>query len=110
MAQQWQRQGRQFAGLAFGPAEGASIGQYVRDLEVRIEKGGGQMVGSAKGRISGWIVARSSESTMLWDTRLRDIPFEAKSSYAISIRFSGVAPDARKLTFVPILEGGGIAW
>lgn len=34
MAGQWQRQGRQFAGLAFGPAEGASIGQYVRDLEL----------------------------------------------------------------------------
>ncbi len=32
MAQQWQREGPQFAGLAFGPAEGASIGQYVRDL------------------------------------------------------------------------------
>jgi Domain of unknown function (DUF5615) len=34
MAEQWQREGRQFAGLAFGPAEGASIGQYVRDLEL----------------------------------------------------------------------------
>jgi hypothetical protein len=34
MAEQWQRDGRQFAGLAFGPAEGASIGQYVRDLEI----------------------------------------------------------------------------
>ena len=34
MAEQWQRDGRQFAGLAFGPAEGASVGQYVRDLEI----------------------------------------------------------------------------
>src|SRR5438093_11844107 len=34
MAEQWQREGRQFAGLAFGHAEGASIGQYVRDLEL----------------------------------------------------------------------------
>jgi hypothetical protein len=34
MAEQWQRDGREFAGLAFGPAEGASIGQYVRDLEL----------------------------------------------------------------------------
>lgn len=34
MAEQWQREGRSFAGLAFGPAEGASIGQYVRDLEI----------------------------------------------------------------------------
>ncbi len=34
MAQQWQAEGRFFAGLAFGPAEGASIGQYVRDLEI----------------------------------------------------------------------------
>ncbi len=34
MAEQWQREGRFFAGLAFGPAEGASIGQYVRDLEI----------------------------------------------------------------------------
>ena len=34
MAQQWQREGRFFAGLAFGPAEGASIGRYVRDLQI----------------------------------------------------------------------------
>jgi Domain of unknown function (DUF5615) len=34
MAEQWQRDGRQFAGLAYGHAEGASIGQYVRDLEL----------------------------------------------------------------------------
>jgi hypothetical protein len=34
MAEQWQREGRQFAGLAFGPTEGASIGHYVRDLEL----------------------------------------------------------------------------
>jgi hypothetical protein len=34
MAEQWQRDGRRFAGLVFGPAEGASIGRYVRDLEL----------------------------------------------------------------------------
>jgi len=34
MAERWQREGRQFAGLAYGHAEGASIGQYVRDLEL----------------------------------------------------------------------------
>ena len=34
MAEQWQREGRSFAGLAFGSAEGASIGQYIRDLEI----------------------------------------------------------------------------
>jgi len=34
LAERWQREGRQFAGLAYGPAEGASIGQYVRDLEL----------------------------------------------------------------------------
>src|SRR5712691_5883047 len=34
MAEQWQREERQFAGLAYGHAEGASIGQYVRDLEL----------------------------------------------------------------------------
>ena len=34
MAEQWQREGLQFAGLSFGPAEGASVGQYVRDLEL----------------------------------------------------------------------------
>lgn len=34
MVEQRQREGHSFAGLVFGPAEGASIGQYVRDLEV----------------------------------------------------------------------------
>jgi len=34
LAERWQREGRQFAGLAYGHAEGASIGQYVRDLEL----------------------------------------------------------------------------
>ncbi len=30
LAEQYQRDGKQFAGLLFGPAEGASIGQFVR--------------------------------------------------------------------------------
>ena len=34
LAEQWQREGRRFAGLAYGHAEGASIGQYVKDLEL----------------------------------------------------------------------------
>jgi hypothetical protein len=34
LAEKWQRSGREFAGLLFGPAEGASIGQSVRDLEL----------------------------------------------------------------------------
>ena len=33
-AEDWQRDGRRFAGLLYGHAEGASIGQYVRDLEL----------------------------------------------------------------------------
>lgn len=34
MAEQWIREGQQFAGLIYGHAEGASIGQCVRDLEL----------------------------------------------------------------------------
>lgn len=34
LAENWQRAGRRFAGLIYGHAEGASIGQYVRDLEL----------------------------------------------------------------------------
>ena len=34
LAEDWQRSGRTFAGLIYGHAEGASIGQYVRDLEI----------------------------------------------------------------------------
>jgi len=41
MAERWQREGRRFAGLLYGHAEGASIGQYVRDLEL-IAKASGQ--------------------------------------------------------------------
>jgi hypothetical protein len=33
-AENWQRQGREFAGLAFGPQLGGTIGQYVEDLEL----------------------------------------------------------------------------
>jgi hypothetical protein len=33
-AEDWQRQGREFAGLAFGPQLGGTIGQYVEDLEL----------------------------------------------------------------------------
>jgi hypothetical protein len=33
-AEDWQRQGREFAGLLFGPQLGATIGQYVEDLEL----------------------------------------------------------------------------
>ena len=33
-AEQWQREAIPFAGLLYGHAEGASIGQYVRDLEL----------------------------------------------------------------------------
>jgi hypothetical protein len=34
MAEDWQRAGRRFAGLIFGPQSGGTIGQYVNDLEV----------------------------------------------------------------------------
>ena len=34
LAEEWQRQGRQFAGLLFGRQLGASIGDFVRDLEL----------------------------------------------------------------------------
>ena len=34
LAEDWQRTGKSFAGLIYGHAEGASIGQYVRDLEL----------------------------------------------------------------------------
>jgi hypothetical protein len=34
LAEDWQRQGRDFAGLAFGPQLGGTIGQYVEDLEL----------------------------------------------------------------------------
>lgn len=34
MAEEWQRQGRDFAGLAFGHQLQGTIGQYVRDLEL----------------------------------------------------------------------------
>jgi hypothetical protein len=34
LAEDWQRQGRPFAGLAFGHQLGGTIGQFVRDLEL----------------------------------------------------------------------------
>jgi hypothetical protein len=34
LAENWQRQGRDFAGLLFGPQLGGTIGQYVEDLEL----------------------------------------------------------------------------
>jgi len=34
LAQDWQRQGRAFAGLLFGHQLGGTIGQYVKDLEL----------------------------------------------------------------------------
>lgn len=34
LGENWQRTGQPFAGMIYGHAEGASIGQYVRDLEL----------------------------------------------------------------------------
>jgi hypothetical protein len=34
LAEQWQRDGHDFAGLLFGPQLGGAIGQYVADLEL----------------------------------------------------------------------------
>jgi hypothetical protein len=34
LAEEWLRQGRTFAGLIFGQAQGVTIGQYVSDLEL----------------------------------------------------------------------------
>src|SRR5581483_7556426 len=34
LAEDWQRRGQPFAGLAFGPQQGVTIGQYVVDLEL----------------------------------------------------------------------------
>ncbi len=37
LAEDWQRKGVHFAGLIYGHAEGASIGQFVRDLHLIAE-------------------------------------------------------------------------
>jgi hypothetical protein len=37
MAENWQRQGRPFAGLIFGAQLAGSIGQFVRDLELIVQ-------------------------------------------------------------------------
>jgi uncharacterized protein DUF5615 len=34
LAEEWQRQGRTFAGLVFGHQLGATLGRYVKDLEL----------------------------------------------------------------------------
>ena len=34
LAENWVRAGKHFGGLIYGHAEGASIGQYVKDLEI----------------------------------------------------------------------------
>ena len=34
MAEDWQRQGKPFAGLLFGNQAGVTVGTYVRDLEL----------------------------------------------------------------------------
>ena len=34
MAEDWQRQGKPFSGLAYGPQEKALLGKYVQDLEL----------------------------------------------------------------------------
>ena len=34
LAEDWQRLGKEFAGLLFGPQMGATIGQYVEDLKL----------------------------------------------------------------------------
>ena len=34
MAEDWQRQGRAFAGLAYGDQTGVTVGTYVKDLEL----------------------------------------------------------------------------
>lgn len=34
LAEHWQREGREFTGLLFGPQLGGTIGQYVEDLEL----------------------------------------------------------------------------
>src|SRR2546427_7640284 len=53
LAEDWQRQGRPFAGLLFGHQLGGTIGQYVKDLE---------------------LVAKASEATE-WLNTIEHLPF-----------------------------------
>jgi hypothetical protein len=53
LAEDWQRQGRPFAGLLFGHQLGGTIGQFVKDLE---------------------LIAKASESAE-WDKAIEHLPF-----------------------------------
>jgi len=53
LAEDWQRQGRPFAGLLFGHQLGGTIGQFVKDLE---------------------LIANASESAE-WDNAIEHLPF-----------------------------------
>lgn len=57
LAEDWQRQGREFAGLLFGPQLGGTIGQYVQDLE---------------------LIARASEPSD-WQNVVQFLPFSRRS-------------------------------
>lgn len=62
LAEDWQRQGREFAGLLFGPQLGGTIGQYVEDLE---------------------LIARASEPND-WQNVVQFLPFSRRSSQRLS--------------------------
>ena len=55
-AEEWQRQGREFAGLLFGHQLGGTIGDYVRDLD---------------------LIAQASD-TAEWANVVEHLPFRAK--------------------------------
>lgn len=56
LAERWQRNGHQFAGLVFGPQLGGTIGQYVEDLE---------------------LIATASESNE-WQNTIQFLPFSRR--------------------------------
>ena len=76
-------------------------------VRVKITKEGGTVVATSEAALKDWQVSQSSQRVMLWHKRLRDVNFERKYTYAISVSVSGVDAIFKPLLLRPVLEGGG---
>jgi hypothetical protein len=76
-------------------------------LHVEITREDGTLVADVRASVKDWQVSRSSQRVMLWHEKLRDVRFDRRSAYEISIDSSGISDSSEPFILRPVLEGGG---
>jgi hypothetical protein len=76
-------------------------------IRVKILRESGESLADLQAALKDWKIDQSPSRTMLWHQQLRDLPFDRRHFYEVTINVSGLESYGALLTLRPTLQGGG---